>query len=707
MVGDKMHKKYILLIAILMASFFAFNYQVNADYKAKYIAQGKCKLKSASTGDCYYADNGGKPNYSKLGGTYWLDDGDDITVIESKAPVKAPTSGNGSECKTTYSYFSIVYNGTTFKGWACTANIRNITTTDWIPADLKNTFKAQGFPDSYWPHLAVMKEVHPNWNFVAINTGLTFDAAVKGENKGKKSLIYSNSASTQGYLSTSETNYNWQTDTFTPWDGKKWFAANYDTIAYYMDPRNFLSDTYIFQFETLSYNPTFQTLEAVKNVLGSAYISQYADHFMTAATKENINPVYLAALSIQEVGAGTTPNITVSGNSFTYNKKNYPAGYYNFFNIGANSGSDGESAIRALVYAYGGEDGKDTSSGRPWTSPEKAIVGGAKWISDGYIQAGQDTSYFKKYNTIEKYLTGLGKTANSNYTHQYQQNIVAPSSEAVKSHTSYKKANLIDAPFTFNIPVYSSMPTATALPKTGNPNNYLKTLTYNDGSGAKTVVGFSGDKTSYSFSVLNSVSSVTFAATTINANAKVSGVGAKSLNVGDNQVSIVVTAQNGAKKTYTINVKREAPTGPSKAISDIVKNTNINLDGDYVNGLTLTTKASDFINKIKAYEPQATVTIKRGSKVLTSEYLATGDTITITSGSDAYTYTALIYGDASGDSKINALDLLQVQKYILGDAKLSGAYLKACDVNKDGRVTAFDLLQVQKHILGDTTISQL
>ncbi len=684
-------------------SFLICQNVVDADYKAKYIAKGTCSLASGSTGDCFYKDT----NFKSLSGSYWLDPGDDITVITSKTPVKAPSSGHGSECKTTFTYVSTVYAAKTYKGWACTDNIRDITKTDWISEDLKTNFKNQGFPESYWPHLAVLKEIHPAWNFVAIDTGLTFDAAVTGESKGTKSLIYSNSSSTQGYLSTDETNYDWQKDKFTPRDGSYWFVANYDTIAYYMDPRNFLSDTYVFQFETLSYNPAVQTLDTVKNVLGGAYISKFANDFMTAATKEQINPVYLAALSIQEVGAGTTPNKTVSGEAFTYKNKTYPAGYYNFFNIGANSGSDGESATRALVYAYGGESGKDTSSGRPWDSPEKAIIGGAKWINDGYVKAGQDTSYFKKWNTIEKYLTKLGRGANSNFTHQYMQNIAAPSSEATNSRTSYRKAKLMDSSFTFNIPVYASMPTETKLPNTGNPNNYLKTLTYNDGSGAKSISGFVGDKVSYNLNVLNNVSSITIAATTINSSAKVTGTGTKELTVGQNVIDVIVTAENGAKRTYIINVTREEPTGPVKSLKEIVEGTKINLDDDYIIGLTLTTKASDFTNKITSFEPQAKVTIKRGSKALTSEYLATGDTITITNGTETHTYTSLIYGDASGDSKINALDLLQVQKYILGDAKLTGATLKACDVNKDGKVTILDLLQVQKHILGDSTISQL
>ena len=73
---------------------------------------------------------------------------------------------------------------------------------------------------------------------------------------------------------------------------------------------------------------------------------------------------------------------------------------------------------------------------------------------------------------------------------------------------------------------------------------------------------------------------------------------------------------------------------------------------------------------------------------------------------DKWTKTAVIYGDVNGDSSIGVLDLLKVQKHILGSSMLSGAAKEAADVNKDGNITVLDLLKVQKHILGDSAISQ-
>ena len=75
-------------------------------------------------------------------------------------------------------------------------------------------------------------------------------------------------------------------------------------------------------------------------------------------------------------------------------------------------------------------------------------------------------------------------------------------------------------------------------------------------------------------------------------------------------------------------------------------------------------------------------------------------TIRIKSRSGESTYTIMVKGDSSGDGKINALDLLYVQKQILGEKQLDSVYLSACDVSGDGKVNALDLLYIQKNILG-------
>ena len=72
------------------------------------------------------------------------------------------------------------------------------------------------------------------------------------------------------------------------------------------------------------------------------------------------------------------------------------------------------------------------------------------------------------------------------------------------------------------------------------------------------IPNFSANKTSYSYKVPNSVTKVTLAAARSNTKAKTSGLGEKTnLKVGNNNFNIVVTAENGTKKTYKVNIIRE------------------------------------------------------------------------------------------------------------------------------------------------------
>lgn len=697
--------KRILVCCFILsfAMFFKINI-ISADYSAEFVATGTCQLYDdnpvgnlkKSSGNCFYANS----NFtSVVSGFYWLDTGDKFTVLTNIPTITAPKTGYGSECDSTYTYIKFTYSGKTVNGYICSSNIW----TGSIPAEHIKEFSEAGFPESYWEKLSLLKTSYPNWTFVAIDTELNFQTAVNNMDSGNKSLIqYTSSVNDQGYLSTASGNYDWSTDKFKVYDGSTWYAANNATIAYYLDPRNFLTAMYIFQFEFLQYDPNIHDLDGIKALLGNSYISNFSEHFMSAAEITKVNPIYLAALSKQEVGDGTTASTAINGKSFTYDGKTY-SGVYNFYNIGATSGTN--PVYRGLVYAAGDADGKGTSYDRPWNTEYKAIVGGARWIENGYISSGQNTSYFKKWNTVYNYSIKKGiTTARANYTHQYMQNIQAPRAEALSSFRAYSNAGLINEDFVFYIPVYKNMPATTSLPTKGNPNNRLKSISIN----GEAINGYENDKYAYTIYVDYEVTSTVIAATTINTNAKVTGTGTKSLAVGDNSYTLTVTAQNGSTQAYTLKIVRAEDTSGIiyPTVDEILKTADITNDGTYISNLTLTTKVSDFTNKILEASGTAKVSVKTGNTTKTSGNLYTNDTITITSGIETKTYTIVIYGDVNGDGLINAVDLLKVQKHILKTSLLEGAYKVSADVNKDSTVNALDLLRVQKHILGATFISQ-
>lgn len=111
--------------------------------------------------------------------------------------------------------------------------------------------------------------------------------------------------------------------------------------------------------------------------------------------------------------------------------------------------------------------------------------------------------------------------------------------------------------------------------------------------------------TSYTLDVGNSVSKITIKATAADSKASVSGTGTKSLNTGSNTFNVVVTAESGAKKTYTITVNRKdgyyledleealKTNEPTIKLRDGDKLTSEHLDKIKASGKTVVLNASD------------------------------------------------------------------------------------------------------------------
>lgn len=79
--------------------------------------------------------------------------------------------------------------------------------------------------------------------------------------------------------------------------------------------------------------------------------------------------------------------------------------------------------------------------------------------------------------------------------------------------------------------------------------------------GGKTIDGFNKDKTGYSMEVGADVTSINVVGTPTSGKASVTVSGATNLKPGVNPVTVTVTAQDGSKRVYTINVTK--PSSPS------------------------------------------------------------------------------------------------------------------------------------------------
>lgn len=284
------------------------------------------------------------------------------------------------------------------------------------------------------------------------------------------------------------------------------------------------------------------------------------------------------------------------------------------------------------------------------------------------------------------------------------QNIEAPYSEANSTYKAYKEIfgdNLYNLPFIFTVPIYNNMPDQTILPSEDNPINYLKSLTVN----GQSVANFNSLKTDYSIRLLETTKSIKVDATKIESSSSIKGTGTIAITEDGQVIPITVTAQNGDELIYNITVDLITIDENDMTLDDTISSIKSGIFQDnYVMGLT---NVETIINAVIDVNELAEVKVYNlDNEEVTSGSVGTGYKVTITVLEESKTFEVVIYGDTNGDSEIDILDLLRVQKHILKASTLTGAQAQAGDVSKDETIDILDLLKVQKHILGVSDIIQ-
>ena len=668
-----MNKKIYYIIFILI-SFISFSFDINALEKAGYIS---CEVMTETLNLRDAIDGNVKKSVTC---------GIDLTILDENA-------GSSSLCD---KWYKIRYNNVEYYACGDWISIREELSEE-DEKEYREYLKGLGFPNSYMDSLVDLHEKYPNWEFRVFDTNLDWKTVISNESIKNRSLIYYTFG--EGYRSLESYSYNWETDEFYrhPTEKNWWYASN-EAVSYYMDPRNFLNENSIFMFEALSYQPTFQTGTLIEKILGNSFMPEtyskyfdtsYTNAFLEGANTYKISPVHLASRILQENGI----NGSISSRGyFDYNGIRYND-IFNFYNISA-TGVD--PAIQGLIWAMGGLDGSATSYGRPWNNPHKSIVGGADFLSSGYISVGQDTLYFQKFDV---------STTNGHYNHQYMQNISAPNSEAASTFNAYKEIEgLLGESLVFIIPLYDNMPSkAVSAPKNGNPNYYLKELKIEN----KSIENFVYDKSEYTY--YTKEKEVNISAVPINSKAKITGTGVIKLENGKNNKNIVVTAENGKKFTYKIKIVKEESNAEEESISlnEVLDNTGIKYNKEFMYGINPNTNVTSLIENVKKISKDAKVVIKnKDGKEKNSQTFVTGDSVTVEINEESLTFDVVIYGDINGDGTIDKLDYLQVLRYYYKYSTLDGAYKEAADANKDGVVDKLDYLAVLRDYYGYSKIVQ-
>lgn len=233
-----------------------------------------------------------------------------------------------------------------------------------IDMDFEAYLNSQGFPESYRQRLRELHTLYPQWVFTAQHTGLDWNEVIQNESLVGRNLVSSSSISS--WKSTAPGAYDWATSTWPGFDGSTWVAASEEIIRYYMDPRNFLDETYIFQFLLQSYDPALHTREGLTALVSGTFLegrgtvsSSYGSYGNTSGINNN--------------GAGNTGNTQNTGSSST--------------NTGTETNNNQDSTI--LIGPGGSEAGNtnSTSSTLPTEENNNFLINGTGDFSDVWLGA--------------------------------------------------------------------------------------------------------------------------------------------------------------------------------------------------------------------------------------------------------------------------------------------------------------------------------
>ena len=229
-------------------------------------------------------------------------------------------------------------------------------------------------PAEYKDAVNAMKSRHPNWSFTFVDVEMSLEQAVSRYGSGART---------------------------------------------YIDPKYYLNESRIFaMLDVRGYTESRWIPEGISKIwkrTTAVSKEEAVEYFSTAARLLQLNPYYITCRAALESGYGTSRFATGTVGGYS--------GYYNFYGI---SCYDSNPTVGA---AY--------AQRKNWTSKERAIIGGAAWVKEQYVDQGAVTPYFFRYAGFQN------KEYMSDYTAPYQ--------EAAMLRPAYANGVM---PAHFIIPVY-------------------------------------------------------------------------------------------------------------------------------------------------------------------------------------------------------------------------------------------------------------
>ena len=530
------------------------------------------------------------------------------------------------------------------------------------------------FPPEYRPALQKLKDLHPNWNFDAYYTGIDWNELIRNETAV---TVHKRNVVPSSYPS------SWKCTSCSAVSG--WHCASDAIVRYYIDPRNFLNEVNIFQFEELSYNSNVHTLASVQNSVAGTFLANsvtyydeelkinvtksYSEIIIEVAQKTNMSPFHIKSKIIQEVGS--QGSASVSGN--------YPGyiGYYNFFNYGAHDTGD--------AIANGLEEAKKQG----WTNPYKSILGGAQKIGNSYINEGQNTSYFFKFDVVGDKILKVGDApytvgSGSLFWHQYMTNLIDPYSQSSSVFNMYAGNGNLNATINFVIPVYNNMPAYNKKPTTLTEAN--GTLYYANVNSSLII------RNAPNGSYITELSRDDVVVMLERKCATANGYEWDKIRLENGTVGYAASMYLEPCKGATIE-----PQVESVVVNETSKEVKVTPN------ISVTKLISEL--KVTNYE----IVDKNGNKIDSTKPLATGQKINILKADNKTidkTYTIIKVGDVNGDAEIDVIDMALIKRHLIKTQMLSDCYLTAGILQTKGtEIDVIDMALLKRFLIGTGPIN--
>lgn len=484
---------------------------------------------------------------------------------------------------------------------------------------------------------------HPNWTFKLYETGLSWEATINSEYQNHADSIKNvvpNSYSNAWICSICGREEQ---------DTGRWYCASRQAIEHVMDPRNSLNDANLFQYLQLSNDKSITKSQVSQMASKISYLNNQSiiDAIYEVANDPNynINPFYIIGKILQEQGNGASALCSGQGYKGQY------VGYYNLFNVGASG--KGEEAVILNGLAYAKSQG--------WDTPKKSIMGGIGLVKR-YINRGQDTLYYQKFNVTYK----------PYYANQYAQNLFDAQSIGSILKGYYKNAGLLDSSFTFVIPLYTDMPSSPCKSPSVSDSETGELAYINANGGLKLKDAPNGN----TIAVINEGTQVLI---TQRATSKVGGYYWDKVSTPRGTGYMAREASDGSK-TYLVVIgsnKNDNITEPSK-------------------DNTITSEPGVTVDTIKKKYSNAVIVDKNGKEITGDTLVGTGAKVKI-DGVEKYTIVKL--GDCDGDGKINSMDMYNIIQHMLNKITIQNEFFKAIDTNHDNKIDSMDMYNIIQIIL--------